>query len=331
MRGSAGLYYDRIPLRAVSNALQRDGLKYRVALMSFGQPGAPVFPNVLPAFPEGIVTNITSIDPGIQSGVARQASLEIERQLGPSLTASAGYLHLSGRRIIMSRNINVPTLSSSEAVAQGVANLGRPDPRVGNNGQFQSIGRSSYDGLTVTLNGTHPRWGSGRVSYTLSKALDDSGNAFFSSPQDNFNLADDFGRSDNDQRHHLVVSGSTSVPLGIDLAVLFGYSSAPPFNVQTGTDRNNDTNVNDRPAGIGRNTGRGFDASTLDLRIARSFRVGGPHTLELLVDAFNLLNRTNLLIPNNVFGSGQTPLPSFGQATAAADARQIQLGVRWAF
>jgi hypothetical protein len=43
-RASYGLYYDRIPLRATSNALQRDGSKYRVALLSFGQPGAPVFP-----------------------------------------------------------------------------------------------------------------------------------------------------------------------------------------------------------------------------------------------------------------------------------------------
>jgi hypothetical protein len=285
----------------------------------------------LPAFPEAVVTNITSIDPEIESGQARQASLEIQRQLGRSLTASVGYLHLTGRHIIMSRNINVPTVSSAEAAAQGLANLGRPDPRVGNNGQFQSAGRSSYNGLTVALNGTHHRWGTARVSYTLSKALDDSGNAFFSSPQDNFNLADDFGRSDNDQRHHLVVSGSIDAPLGFNVAYVFGYSSAPPFNVQTGTDRNHDTNVNDRPPGIGRNTGRGFDGSTLDLRIARSFHVAGPHTLELLVDAFNLLNRTNLLIPNNIFGPGGTPLSGFGQPTAAGDARQLQLGVRWAF
>ena len=44
VRASFGIYFDRLPLRATSNALQRDGTKYKVAVLSFGQPGAPVFP-----------------------------------------------------------------------------------------------------------------------------------------------------------------------------------------------------------------------------------------------------------------------------------------------
>ena len=44
VRASGGLYFDRIPLRATSNALQRDGITYQTAVLSFGQPGAPVFP-----------------------------------------------------------------------------------------------------------------------------------------------------------------------------------------------------------------------------------------------------------------------------------------------
>ena len=47
VRASFGLYYDRIPLRATSNALQRDGSKFLVVQLSPTQPGAPVFPNVL--------------------------------------------------------------------------------------------------------------------------------------------------------------------------------------------------------------------------------------------------------------------------------------------
>ena len=38
IRASGGLYFDRIPLRATSNALQRDGSKYQVAQLSFAQP-----------------------------------------------------------------------------------------------------------------------------------------------------------------------------------------------------------------------------------------------------------------------------------------------------
>ena len=331
VRGSAGLYFDRIPLRAVSNALQRDGVKYSTALLLPGQAGAPAFPSVLDQFPAGLLTNITTMDENIQGGLARQASLQIERQLGSRLSASISYLHLTGRQIIMSRNLNVPTLTAAEAAAIGDPNLGRPDPRFANNGQFQSIGQSQYDGMTLALNSQQGPWGTIRFSYTFSKSLDDAGNAFFSTPQDNFDVHDDWGRSDNDQRHRVVLSGTAPTFKGVQFAYLFSYASAPPFNVQTGTDRNNDTNANDRPPGVGRNTGEGFDSATLDLRVSRSFTIAGPHRLEVIVDAFNVLNRSNFLIPNNTFGPGTTPLPAFGQPTAAADPRQFQIGVRWSF
>ena len=111
--------------------------------------------------------------------------------------------------------------------------------------------------MTLSLRHTGGRWGSHRASYTLSKALDNAGNAFFSSPQDNFDVDDDYGRSDNDQRHRLVLSGAAPVEWGLDLSYIFAAASAPPFNIQTGGDRNGDTTVNDRPAGVGRNTGTG--------------------------------------------------------------------------
>lgn len=331
VRASAGLYYDRIPLRALSNALQRDGVKYRAALLTFGQGSAPGFPAVLDEFPAGVLTNITSVDPHIESGVGRQVGIEVERQIGNAVSATIGYMHTTGRHIIMSRNLNVPTLTVAQAAAIGDPNLGRPDPRFGNNAQYQSIGQSCFDGLTAAVNTRSGRWGSLRTAYTLSKALDDTGNAFFSSPQDNFDVQGDWGRSDNDQRHRLTISGTTGTIAGLRLAGLFSYSSAPPFNIQTGNDRNHDTNANDRPEGVGRNTGEGFDSATLDLRVSRSIALGGASRVEVMLDAFNVFNRTNFLIPNNTFGSGAVPLPSFGRPTAAADPRQVQLGIRWSF
>jgi hypothetical protein len=71
----------------------------------------------------------------------------------------------------------------------------------------------------------------------------------------------------------------------------------------TGADRNNDTNVNDRPAGVGRNTGRGFDYASLDLRLSRRFALGERANLETIVEGFNVLNRANLQLPNNTFGT----------------------------
>jgi len=341
VRASFGLYYDRIPLRATSNALQRDGSKFIVVQLSPTQPGAPVFPNVLAVQPATLPTrpNITRIDPNIEASYSEQANLQIERELPGSAVVSIGYLHLRGYHIILSRNVNVPAVPASA----GIPNLGRPDPNWGNISRFESSGNSYYDGMVVSYNQRPARWASVRVSYTLSKAIDDAGNFFFSSVQDNFNIRDDRGLSDNDQRHRLVVSGSLEMPSdekatgfqrflgGFQLGYIFTYASRLPFNVLLGTDRNFDTNNNDRPVGVGRNTGRGFDFASLDLRLSRRFRLTERVDLQLLAEGFNMLNRANYGIPNNTFGSGTTPLPTFGRPTAAFDPRQFQFGMKVSF
>ncbi|HEY0544700.1 MAG TPA: carboxypeptidase regulatory-like domain-containing protein [Pyrinomonadaceae bacterium] len=340
-RLSAGLYYDRIPLRATSNALQRDGSKYLVAQLARTDAGAPVFPNVLAAFPTVLNTkpNITIIDPDIESSYGEQINFQIERELPGRASVSVGYLHLRGLHLILSRNVNVPRFPASA----GVPNLGRPNPNFGNIGRAESNGDSYYNGLVVTFNKRASRWASLRASYTFSKTIDDAGNFFFSTPQDNFNLRDDRGLSDNDQRHRFTLSGSLEAPRtanatgfrraleGFELNYIFTYASRLPFNILLGADRNNDTNFNDRPVGVGRNTGRGFDFASLDLRVSRRFNFTERLKLEALVEGFNVFNRANLQIPNNTFGTGTLPRTTFGLPTAASDPRQIQFGLRFSY
>jgi hypothetical protein len=341
IRAGFGIYFDRIPLRATSNALQRDGSKYIVVQLSPTQTGAPVFPNVLNAQPATLATkpNITRIDPNIESSYSEQANFQIERELAGNASISIGYLHLRGLHLIVSRNANVPRFP----VSAGVPNLGRPDPEWGNISRYESSGDSYYNGMVVAFNKRAARWASLRVSYTLSKTIDDTGNFFFSTPQNNFDLRDDLGLSDNDQRHRLVVSGTLEAPervsvggpnrllRGFQLSYIYTYASRLPFNIVTGNDRNFDTNNNDRPVGVGRNTGRGFDFASLDLRLSRRFRFTERLGLEVLAEGFNVLNRSNFAIPNNTFGTGATPLSSFGQPTAAFDPRQFQFGLRLSY
>jgi hypothetical protein len=339
VRASLGIFFDRLPLRATSNALQRDGTKYQVAIIPFGQTGAPVFPNTLAAFPANLLVSITTIDPRIQNAYSEQASVQVERELSSSTTLSVGYLHTRGLHLIVSRNLNVPTA----AATAGISNLGRPDSRFANVNQFESSGDSYYNAMTVSLNRRFHRWFGLRASYTFAKSLDDAGGAFFFTPQDNNNLRGDLGLSDNDQRHSLTLSGTLEAPPGkserpfrraldgFQFSYIFRYSSRLPFNILTGNDRNLDTNVNDRPLGVARNTGRGFDFAALDLRISRTFRLTERVRLESLAEAFNVFNRANFQLPNPVFGTGSVPLPNFGAPTAAADPRQIQFGLRLSF
>src|SRR5258705_5461146 len=341
IRASFGIYYDRIPLRATSNALQRDGSKYVVVHLEPAQAVAPVLQTSLAVQPATFLTkpNITRIDPNIQASYSEQANVQVERELSGNAVVSVAYLHLRTLHIIATRNVNVPTVPASA----GIPNLGRPDPNWGNIGRYESAGDSYYNGLVVSFNQRAAGWANLRVSYTLSKTTDDAGNFFFSTPQNNFNLRDDMGRSDNDQRHRLVVSGSFQAPEkgkeeglrralhGFQLSYIYTYASRLPFNVLLGSDRNFDTNNNDRPVSVGRNTGRGFDFASFDLRLSRRFRLTERSALEVMAEGFNLFNRANFGVPNNTFGSGISPLATFGQPTAAFDPRQFQFGLKVSF
>jgi hypothetical protein len=349
IRGSAGLYFDRIPLRATSNALQRDGTIYQTAVLSFGQAGAPAWPNVLPVFPAGVLVSISNINPNVQNQYNEQAGVQVERAIGSSLSAQFGYTYMRGHGILMSHNVNVPTLTAAQAAILGVANLGRPDPRYGNVGQYDALGDAWFNGFTASLDTRHAPWGRARVSYTLSNAQDDSGNAFFQTPQTQNDILADKGPSDNDQRQRLVIAGTvgdgTSAAVrralvGFQIGWVYSYATAAPFNIVTGADNNNDTTVNDRPAGVGRNSGRFpcysdlnqiCGTTSFDVRISRVIALGGTHRLELMLEGFNLFNHVNVVNVNNTTGNTPTPSRTFEQVTAVGDMRQFQLGARWSF
>ena len=72
---------------------------------------------------------------------------------------------------------------------------------------------------------------------------------------------------------------------------------------------------------------RGPGFWTVDLGLSRLVGVGGPHTLEFRVEAFNLLNNFNWGSPATNFDSGQ-----FGRINSAAgDPRVMQFAVKYAF
>ena len=227
VRGSAGLFYDRVPLRALANALLSAGnttdlanLRQTSVSLSPTQAGAPAFPNILSgAVPSVTLFNLTTMDRNMQNAYSRQASVEVEQQLGARSTVSVGYQYTRGLNLIMSVNQNVPT-----CVAAGTNNGCRPNPTYANNSQYSSVADSNYHGLHVSFVQRPTRWGNYRVTYTLSKSMNNVGENFFSSPIDPFDLSKDWGRSDDDQRHRLVLYGSVN-------------SSMAPAHDRLGTDQ----------------------------------------------------------------------------------------------
>jgi hypothetical protein len=283
------------------------------------------------------------MDRHMQNAYAGQGSFEIERQLGKSGTLSAGYEHLRGFHLIVSVNRNVPACA-----AAGTNNGCRPNPAYGNDSQYSSLADSRYDGFHVSYVQRPVRWGSYRISYTYSKALDDVGEFFFSAPIDNYNIWQDYGRSDDDQRHRLVFNGAIHSSMGqaktawqqfshgFQLGVLLQYYSALPFNITTGSNTIQGTAA--RPtingAFINCNAGSGFDFFNVNVRLSRSFRVSERFRLEAMAEAFNFLNHMNGVTLNGTFGSGSypnNPASTFQQITAVGDPRTAQLALRATF
>ncbi len=350
VRGSFGLFYDRVPLRALANALLSSGNSTTLAAtsqvsVSFSpaQTGAPVFPGVLGSLPPGVLVNFSTMDPGMQNAYSEQGGLEIERKIGANTTLSVSYQHLRGLHLIMSVNQNVPA-----CVASGNNNGCRPHVSYANNSQYSALGDSRYDGLSVSFVQRPARWGDYRVSYTYSKSLDNVGEFFFSSPLDNFNVWRDYGRSDDDQRHRVVFNGTVHSSLsvgktarerfthGFQMSALLQYYSALPLNITTGANTIQGTAARPTVDGvfINRNTGRGSDLFTASTRVSRTFPLGERLRLEALGEAFNLLNHVNNLTKNGTFGSGiypANPLPTFGQITSVNDPRGIQFALRLKF
>jgi hypothetical protein len=352
IRGGFGLFYDRVPLRALANALLSAGNTTNVGNLSQisislspTQAGAPVFPNILSSLtlPPGVLFNFSTMNPHMQNAYSEQGNFEIEHQFGGHSTLSVGYEHLRGIHLIVSKNLNVPTCT-----ATGTNNGCRPNPNFGNNSQYSSAADSHYDGLHISFLQQPVKWGSYRISYTYSKALNNVGEFFFSGPINNFNIWQDYGRSDDDQRNRLVFNGTIQSPMGkattpwerishgFQLGVMLQYYSSLPFNITTGSNTVQGTAARPTINGvfINRNAGTGLDFFNVNARVSRTFPLGDRIRLQAIAEAFNLLNHLNGVTLNGTFGTGvhpTNPSPTFAQITAVGDPRSLQFALRFTF
>jgi len=200
----------------------------------------------------------------------------------------------------------------------------------------------------VSLTQRTQGWGHYRVSYTLSKAMNNVGEFFFSSPIDPTDLSKDWGRSDNDQRHRLVVNGSLNTSMapadtaweylthGFQIGGMLQFYAAPPFNITSGVTTIQGTAGRPVVDGefIPRNSGEGTAFFSLGARISRVFHITERVSFEALVEGFNLTDRANVITRNTNFGAGgypTNPSPSFNQITAVGEPRSFQFGARVRF
>ena len=351
-RGSFGLFYDRLPLRPLANAMLSavnstvvGNLQQSSISLSPTQAGAPVFPSILATLtiPPGVLFNFTTMNPRMRNAYSEQGSFEVEQQVGKSATVSAGYQHVRGVHLIISVNQNVPSCA-----AVGTNNGCRPNSAYGNNSQYSSLADSRYDGGHVSFVQRPVKWGNYRVSYTYSKALNNVGENFFSSPLNPFNIWQDYGRSDDDQRSRFAMEGTAHtatgpahsmlgrISHGLQLSTSLTAYSALPFNITSGVTTIQGTAGRPVVNGnfIDRNLGTSFAQWNWNARLSRTFAIGERMKLQAMAEGFNLLNHTNVVQVNGTFGAGaypSAPNTTFRQILAVNDPRTLQFALRLGF
>jgi hypothetical protein len=287
--------------------------------------------------------------PEMPNPAAWQWGLEVERELGAGFVASVGYagLHSSGLPLFINRNLRPATakLASGENDYQATgigAGAHVYDPRYGLAYISEPVGRSIYHAGILTVRRSFARNFGLTANYVFSKGIDNSSSiSSINSPEDPFDPDRERAVSSEHAKHRLTLAASAEAPkrwrllngFGLHLA---GVAQSPRFyNVTAGSDLNRDQNsVTDRPDNLGRNTFRGDDYVSVDLRVDRRFRLSERTSLLLLGEVFNLFNHINVTDINTVWGRatlGQAPLPTFNTPRAVGNARQFQLGVKLTF
>ncbi len=131
-----------------------------------------------------------------------------------------------------------------------------------------------------------------------------------------------------------------------DLTVsgILSARSFAPFNLNAGHDNVGDRHTDThRPWGLGRNVGIGPNFFSIDMRVKRRVTFAEEKSVDIVVEAFNLLNRTNFKHVNGEVGTMTLEdLPSSYKGrigpvtqpfsfTSAFPPRQVQISLRLNF
>jgi outer membrane receptor protein involved in Fe transport len=340
IRGSAGIFYDQnhnnFNAIYIINSLLSDGLislnantpasnpfynpadpaGSRQELRAFLAQNYPFFPDV--SLAPRIKAGLNLLDPHLQVPYTAQYAAGFTYDLASNLSLQVDYVHTRGEDQLLFVDTNAVLVNNAVV---------RPDSRFLGTGTLENLGWIRYNGLQSELK---YRLGSAAhvgVAYTLSKTRSNfSASIFGGGPTNNalvngqFDLSEDIGPDNADRRHNLVVNGDYLLPYDIQVAGIWTFRSAAPYSVSTSQQLDSDPFA-DRPEP--RNSRRGDDFSTVDLRLSKTFRLGPRVKVSGFWELFNALNTDNF---STYAGSLQSS--SFGLPIAAYDKRRQQLGFR---
>jgi hypothetical protein len=312
IRASYGHYYDQVYLLVAREVEQAAGVA-QVLITNPGFPD-PFGPNERQTGSAAPAPSATRYGDNMQTPLAAEATVGAQQELGRTTVLGVDAVWARGWHLLAGHDLNYPNLDDP--------NRRRPKPSFQGITAYETRGNSWYSGLQASLKRHHAAGYSYYVAYTLASSERDTEDFRFV-PQDQRDYAADRGPGANDSRHRLAANATVDLPFAFRVAGIVTARTSLPYNITTGSDDNRDgLDTTDRPAGIGRNSGRGDPFWQSDIRLSRVFRIQRVR-LEILAEVFNVANHRNWIGHEGNLRSSQ-----FGKPTAAAGAREVQLGFR---
>ncbi|GAC1645557.1 MAG: hypothetical protein NVS9B15_03170 [Acidobacteriaceae bacterium] len=369
VRSGFGIFYDRFQLATINRLIERDGTRGFEQIVEDMDASAAYRTGTVPRAPLPLVSpNIYRAQRGLRNPYSAVALLSAEQALPLQTTLTAEYQYVAGVRL--GRTVNVNLLPPVMLTGQNAAELGfaspdaqslgrlvfspaRADARFDAVNELQSEAHSTYHAATVTLNRQFADNFEILAGYTLSKTIDDA-SADLEQPENPFAIRNERALSLNDQRHRLTLSGLWLIgpdlgdpadavananpgPLmrvltGLEFAPILSVSSGFRESAVTGADSNHEHvyPFAARPIGVPRNSLKTSTQVNFDLRVLRMVALGRGH-LDIVAESFNLLNHPNVLLLDNVFGTGTTARTGFGSLMATSSARRVQFSLDFEF
>ncbi len=362
----------------------------QVASQGFGYPCAFT---AAPAGVAAATTSAVLFDRRFRLPMVQQGSLTVERSVGRATTVSVGYVLNLDRQLPSSTDLNIAASTQTEEFqlqggtgAAGVRDgetfalpvyTARVTPSFGPVTDVLSNVNATYHALVAEAESRPSARLTVRAGYTWSKAIDDGANQS-ATPRTDGQLdpfTNGYDKGLSALNYAWAFHGAAVWEPQVRSAerwlreALNGWQVSPILVAHAGRPYSFDLSGGTRLTGgheslngsggalylptVGRNTLRLPALVTLDLRAARSFRVGRGMQVRATAEAFNLLNRLNIssvtqrafLVGTAV--NGVTPLvfqnasaiaaeglntQAFGTPTAASSGlareRQIQFGVQ---
>ena len=396
VRLSGGLFDSRTPAYLMQKVFTDNGLN-TLALDTRVDPTLVNFitvPNRIDTLPNvklPLTGFIFGFAPEYRNPRSGQVAFSIEQQLDKDTKITAGFVRNSTwalqRRIdtnlfapsVLPNGMPVyPTFGSNGALvyASGWDNvtgpifidpvtrktltpaIARPDPGVQQININESVGHSSYNGFSFSIQRRMSRRLQFGINYTHAFNRDDDSNERDFNRQtalNTYNLKLDGGWSKNDVRNSENLNILYDLGRGFTVSTLFFARTGIPVKAVTSLDLQNDGNsVNDVPILNGRvvprNSIRQPGFLDWDIRLLKEFKIGERMRVDFSIEGFNLTRATNKYFTSDgesVFGAPQatvnprTGLPyqsntaliptNFPGTDYFGGARQAQLGVRVVF